>query len=280
MAAGQLHKREKLKDRLAFVATLIITVIMLFPILWMLGISLKTRIDALAMPPRWFFRPTLENYKLVFANSDFLHGFENSLIIAVCSLALVLAAGVPAAYALARFKFTRKKDIAFWILSTRMAPPVSVLIPFYLMFRSVGLTDTKFALVIMHVTINLALVIWVMRSFFQEIPRELEEAALIDGCTPLSAFTRIVLPLSANGIVATAILGFVFSWNELMFALVLAGGGAKTAPAFVCNYISYQEIIWGQLAASGVIVSVPVLIFIGMVQKYLVRGLALGALKQ
>lgn len=275
-----VHKKiRQLINFSCIIGLIILLLFFLFPIIWMFFMSIKTRVDALAMPPKFIFQPTLANYISVFTNQKFIHGFYNSLIVGIFSLIIVLLVGVPASYALARYTFKHKKDIAFWILSTRMAPPIAVLIPFYLLFRTLGLTDTRFSLIITHITINLALVIWMMRSFLQDVPSDLEEAALIDGCTPMQSFIKIILPLCANGIIATSILGFVFSWNDLLFGLVLSGANAKTAPVFVANYISYQEIMWGQLCASGIIVTIPVIIFIGFVQRYLIRGLTLGAIK-
>lgn len=273
-------RKQKGLTALVIIILIFILVLFLFPVVWMFLMSIKTRVDALAMPPKWFFKPTLSNYISVISNRNFLHGFSNSLIVALFSLLIALGVGLPAAYSIARFNFKGKKDIAFWILSTRMAPPISALIPFYLLFRTIGLTDTRIALIIMHIIINLALVIWMMRSFIQEIPKDLEEAAVIDGCTHFQAFYKIILPLCINGIIATAILSFVFSWNDLLFGLILSGSNAKTAPVFIANYNTYEEVLWGQISASGVIVIIPVIIFIGFVQKYLIRGLTFGALKE
>jgi len=273
-------RKQKGLTALVIIILLFLLILFLLPVIWMFLMSIKTRVDALAMPPKWIFHPTLSNYISVITNRNFLHGFSNSLVVAAFSLLIALGVGLPAAYAIARFNFKGKKDIAFWILSTRMAPPISALIPFYLLFRTLGLTDTRFALVITHITINLALVIWMMRSFIQEIPKDLEEAAVIDGCTHFQAFYRIILPLCVNGIIATAILSFVFSWNDLLFGLILSGSHAKTAPVFIANYNTYEEVLWGQISASGIIVIIPVIVFIGFVQKYLVRGLTFGALKE
>jgi len=272
--------KKKINNWVCFIILLILTLFMLFPIFWLLTTSLKNLVDALSMPPKWFFSPTFENYKNVLINADFTEGVYHSIIIGVVSLLISFLVGIPAAYSLARFNFKGKKDIAFWILSTRMLPPILVLIPFYIFFRTIGLTDNIWTLIIMHVTINLALVIWMLRGFFLDIPSELEEAALIDGCNVYSAFLKITLPLSSNGIIATAALCFLFSWNELMFAIVLGGSNSNTAPAMVYRFISYNEIKWGSLSASAILILIPVLIFIGFVQKYIVRGLTFGALKQ
>ena len=271
---------EILKDRVAFIVILCIVIIMLFPIIWMITTSFKNSVDSMSIPPKWVFNPTIENYVSILKNRDFINAFKNSLIVAAVSLAVVLTIGLPSAYALERFNFKRKRDLAFWILSTRMAPPIGVLLPFYLMFRRFNLTDTRISLILMHITINLALTIWVMRGFFREIPYELEESAQIDGCSTLGAFFKIILPLSINGIISTTILGFIFSWNDFIFASVLAGGNSRTLPVVVARFIGYYEIKWGELSAGGVVAIIPAIIFIGFVQKYLVRGLTFGALKE
>jgi len=257
----------------------IVTLMSLFPIFWIAITSFKTDVEAVAMPPKWFFRPIYQNYIEAFIEKGFVGNFLNSIIIACVSIFIVLLVGVPAAYSLARFNFRGKRDIAFWILSTRMAPPITFLIPFFLMFRTLGLNDTLLGLIILHITINLALVIWMMRGFFQEIPVEIEEAAMVDGCSPFQTFFKITVPIAITGIFATAILSFIFSWNELMFAIVLSSNKAVTAPAAIYNFIGYYEVRWGVLCAASIIVLVPVMVFILLVQKNLIRGLTFGAIK-
>jgi len=245
----------------------------------MLNMSLKEKAAILAIPPKWIFLPVLRNYVEVFQRGEFLRGFYNSTIIGVGMIVLSLCLGIPAAYVLSRFKFTGRSNLEFWVLTTRMMPPVVVLIPYFLLFRSINLLDTKLAVIIMHTIIGLPLVIWVMRGFFMEIPGELEEAALIDGCTYWGAFLRVILPTSITGVVAVAILSFLFSWNELLSALVLTGYNSKTAPVTVYNFISFQEMAWGSLTAAGIIILIPAIIFIFLTHRSLVRGLTFGAVK-
>jgi multiple sugar transport system permease protein len=266
-------------DVLARLTLLALSVFALLPIVWMFLMSLKKQVDALASPPKWLFVPTLDNYRTVLLQSDFPHAFMNSVIVSLTSIAIGLLVGVPAAYVLARYQFRGKHDIGFWILSTRMGPPVIVLLPFYLMFRSVGLLDSVVALIIMHVALNLALIIWLIRGFFLDVPRELEDASLVDGCSRLGALTRVALPLVAPGIAATAIIAFIFSWNELLFAIVLTQRTATTAPVAVFSYITYQGIEWGPLTAAGMIVVIPVVIFALIAQRHIIRGLTFGAVK-
>lgn len=257
----------------------IIFFMVLFPIVWIFLTSIKFSVDAMAIPPKWIFTPTSSHYIEVMTERRFLNYFSNSLIVSVSSLGLVLLIGIPTAYVLTRYNFRGKKHVAFWILTTRMAPPITFLIPFFILYRNLGLLDSKLGLIILHITINLALVIWMLKGFFQEIPREMEEAALVDGCSPTQAFMRISLPLAAPGIAATAILGFVFSWNELMFALVLTSTRAKTIPVGLYTFLGYHQVKWGSLCAGTMLAVFPVFMFIMFVQKHLIRGLTFGALK-
>src|SRR5574341_757146 len=251
----------------------------IFPIYWMLSMSLKSNADTNAYPPKWLFIPTLNNYIFAFQRSDFTRGFLNSLLVGFSSTLLALIVGAPTAYILGRFTFRLKQNLEFWILSARMMPPIVALLPYFVFFRFLGLLDKPQALIIAHAVMNLPLVIWVLKDFFADVPPELEEAACVDGCSPWGAFVRVVLPLVSTGITATGILCFLFSWNELLFALILAGTKTKTAPLAIFNFISFEEIFWGPLAAAAVVTIIPPIIFMILVRKQLVRGLTLGALK-
>lgn len=242
--------------------------------------SLKRKVDALAMPPKWIFQPILDNYVEVFALQRFTQFYVNSLVVGFASVALVLIIGVPASYTLSRISFKGKKNVDFWILTTRMAPPIGVLIPFFLIFRTLNLLDTKIALIAMHVAINLPFAIWIMKGFFAEVPKEIEEASLIDGCSYWKSFLRITLPLVLPGVAATAIIVFLLSWNELLFAVTLTGLQSKTAPVALYNFVSYEEISWGPLSASAIVALVPVILFIILLQKQLIRGLTFGAISK
>lgn len=252
----------------------------LFPILWLLNMSLKTKLEVLAMPPKWLFIPTFENYSEVLHMGDFRRYFINSLVVGTCSTLLSLLLGVPASYILAKFRFSGRKHIDFWVLSTRMVPPITILIPYFLMFRILRLNDTYFALVLMHTAVSLALVIWVMKGFFLDVPDELQEAALVDGCTYWGAFTKVIFPMVATGVTAVGILAFLTSWNEFLFSLVLSSTRVKTAPVGIYNFVSFQEVAWGPLSAAGMVILIPVLVFISLAQKELIRGLTFGAVKE
>lgn len=261
------------------VLLIIFALIFSFPLIWMLLTAFKNRIDFLSVPPKWIFVPTLANFKEIFSSADFLKAYSNSIIVSVCSVALGIFLGVPAAYGINRFRFKGRSNLAFWILSTRFAPPVVVLIPFFIIYKKIGLSDTYLGLTIIYLVINLPLIIWIMYGFFKDIPVELEEAATVDGAAPFYAFFRIVLPLVAPGLVATSILSLIFSWNEMMFSLVLTSLKTKTLPVAIYNFVSYQEIAWGSLSASGMMAIIPVTVFTLLIQKYLVSGLTFGAVK-
>jgi multiple sugar transport system permease protein len=248
----------------------------LFPLAWMLLSSLKTQVQNTAYPPVWVFTPTLNNYREVFIKNPFFTFTLNSLIVAAGSTGLALVLGLPGAYAVARFKQT---GIALAILTARMAPGIAYLIPWFILFTKLKMIDTYLALILTHLIVALPLVLWVMIGFFEDVPGELIEAARIDGCSNFSAFVRVALPLVKPGIVATAILAFIFSWNNFLFSLIIAGFKTRTLPIAVYNFLSYEEINWGGLTAAATIITLPVLILSLFIQKHIVRGLTFGALK-
>lgn len=255
----------------------------LAPVYWMLTISFKSEIDQFSVPPRWFlFRPTLAHYSDAFFARSFGQYLITSMIVAVASTACAMLLGTLAAYALARFRWPRRLGtrLSLWILSTRMFPPIVTAIPLFLMMRDVRLLNTRASLVIVYTAFNLPFVVWMMRGFFQEIPRELEEAARVDGDSRLGALVRVVLPLVAPGLAATAIFCLIVSWNELLFALILTQtDAAMTLPVGIAGRVTQYEIKWGVMSAAGVVAMMPILVFALMVQRYLVRGLSLGAVK-
>lgn len=251
----------------------------LLPLVWALTLALKSPADIISMPNRFIFTPTLANFAAVFQKGEFMHQFSNSLLIGVCSTALSLVVGVPAAFTLARFRFPGRSRLQFWILSTRMFPPVVVLIPYFILFQQLRMIDTYPAIILMHVSVNMVLAVWLMKGFFADIPDEINEAALVDGCSDWGAFFRISLPLARGGIAATTILSFMFSWNELMFALTLTGTTAKTASVGVFNFIGFEEVAWGPLMAATIVLLIPIAVFVTVVQGALVRGLTFGAVK-
>ncbi|HUN42112.1 MAG TPA: carbohydrate ABC transporter permease [Acetobacteraceae bacterium] len=249
----------------------------LLPVLWLVLMSFRPNADVLGAG--LLFVPTLDNYRAL-GGGGFPDSFIHSLLASTGSTVLSLVIGVPAAYALARYRFRANKQIAMWILVTRMAPPIAFTIPFFLAFTWLGLMDTVSGLILIYLTFNLAMVVWTMKSFFDAVPRSLEEAAWIDGAGVWQAFVRVTLPLAAPGLAATGILCFILSWNDFFFALILTRTDAMTAPVAIVNFMQYAGWEWGKIAAAGVVVLLPVLVFTFFVRSYLVRGLMAGGVKE
>jgi multiple sugar transport system permease protein len=268
----------RLSTILIYTQTILLLAITLFPVLWLLQLSLKVESEAFRMPPKLWFVPTFENY-LALLQGKFARSFGNSLVVSVATTLISLLLGVPAAYALSRAGSQADKGIALWILTTRMAPPIAFAIPFFLTYRYLGLIDTLVGLIVIYLTFNLSLVIWMMRTFFDGLPRSLEEAAEIDGATPWGAFLRIALPLAGPGLATTAIFCFLFAWNDFFFALVLTRSRAQMAPVAIVNFMNYEGWEWGKIAAGGCMIMLPVVAFSLLVRRYLIRGLTAGALK-
>jgi multiple sugar transport system permease protein len=249
----------------------------LFFFYWMISLSLKTDVENLAYPPVLLPSAlTLANYAYVFANSSFVRFAINSLIVAVGSTGLSLVLGVPAAYGIAR---SRRYGTALLILVARMTPALSYLIPWFLLFQQLGLANTYTALILTHLIIGLPLVIWVMLGFFEGVSQELEDAALIDGCSRFGGFLRVAVPLTRPGIVVSGILAFIFSWNNFIFAVVLAGPRLQTLPVAVFSMMSFEQANWGPLAAAALLITAPVLLLTLAVQRDIVAGLAAGGMK-
>src|SRR2546423_6089794 len=255
----------------------------LAPIYWMTTISFKREIDQFAVPPKWFsFSPTLEHYVDAFGARSFGQYLFNSLFVAVASTVCALAIGTLAAYALARFRLPGHLDrkLALWILSTRMFPAIVTVVPLFLIMRDLRLVNTRASLIIVYTAFNLPFVVWMMRGFFAEVPRDLEEAAMVDGDSRMGALRRVVLPLVTPGLAATAVFCLIVSWNEFLFALVLTQtDDAMTLPVGIAGRVTQYGIKWGAMSAAAVVAMIPILAFAMAVQKYLVRGLSLGAVK-
>jgi multiple sugar transport system permease protein len=265
-------RHQRLFDRLA----LALLIVLLFPFVWLLQMSFRPTSDIMGYD--LFFTPTLEHYGAL-GRGVFPGSFLNSVVISIASTALSLLLGTPAAYALSRAGFRSERRIALWILATRMAPPIAFTIPFFLAYRHAGLLDTRLGLVLIYLTFNLALVIWLMQTYFESVPRALEEAAWIDGAGVWETFLRVTLPLSAPGLAATAVLCFITSWNDFFFALILTRTKASTAPVAIVNFIQFEGWEWGKIAAAGTLVMLPVVVFTILVRNYLIRGLTAGAVK-
>jgi multiple sugar transport system permease protein len=269
---------EVLFGKLAFAfAVLVIVSPAILVFLWMLSLSLKTEVENTAFPP--VFIPgtlTLQNFYAVFESSPFALYTLYSIIVSGTATGLALLVGVPAGYGIAK---ARANGIAVLILIARMTPGLSYLIPLFIMFRFLGLTNSLTPIIITHLVITVPIVVWIMIGFFENLPRELEESALIDGASLWQAFWRIALPLSRPGIVVAAILAFIFSWNNFIFGVVLAGRETRTLPVAVYNVLTFEQISWGPLAAAALVVTLPVLVLTVVIQKQIVGGLTSGAVK-
>lgn len=249
----------------------------LLPVLWTVRTSFANR--SLAYDPaNLAFRPQLDNYAKIFIDEPFLKYFWNSLWIGLASTAVALAIGSLAAYAIARFR-TGGRALSFSVLGTQMLPPVALVIPFYLLSQKLGLLDKGWALALIYLSFNLPFVVWILIGFFQGIPKELEEAALVDGCDRWTAFRAIILPLSLPGLMAAGVFSFVLSWNEFLFALVLTGRHSKTLPVALAGLMSSQGNNIGAICAAAVAMMAPIVALTWVIQRYLVRGLTFGAVK-
>jgi ABC-type glycerol-3-phosphate transport system permease component len=254
----------------------------LFPFYIMITTSLKTDQQAFAWPPVWIFEPTFHSYYnalFVFGGRSVDVYLRNSVLVTLASTVLAVLLGAMAAYGLARFRFRGNRDIAFYILSTRFAPPVGFIVPIYLMVQRSGLLDNPIALIIVYTSMNLSFVTWIMRGFFIEIPLEIEEAALVDGYTRWQIFLRVALPLVRPGLAATAILSAIFSWNEFLFASIIAPGDSATIPVYLSAFSASMNIDWGEYMAVGTMAVMPIMIFTLLLQRHLVRGLTFGAVR-
>ncbi len=269
-------RRGRLRNLLFYAVVAAIAAVVLFPFLWMLTSSLKTQADIIAWPPKLLFQPTLRNYLKVFGEQDFARYFFNSSLVAFSAVGLSLVIGLPAAYSIARFA---QKKLSMVILLARLMPGISFLMPWYIIFSRLGLMDTYVALILSHMLIALPVVVWVMSAFFGAIPRELEEAAMVDGATRQYAFLKIVLPLSGPGIITATTLSFIFSWNNFMFSQVLSMEKTRTLPIAVYNFVSYAEVDWGGVMAAAVAIMAPAILLTMFFQKYVVKGLTMGAVK-
>lgn len=251
----------------------------LFPIVWLALTSLKTPADAFAYPPVILFSPTLANYRDVLQQTPFVRYLVNSAVVSVGAAAIAVVAGAPAAYAFARFRFTGRRALQVLILLIRMMPPIAMVLPIYVLYRQFGLIDTRVGLVLAYSTFTLPLAVFLLMSFFADLPPEIEEAARIDGCSRLGTFVRVAVPLTLPGIGATLVLAFLYAWNEYLFPVVLAGRNAQTLPVTITSFITSRGILWGRIAAGGTLVLIPVVVFSLLSQRALVRGLTAGGVK-
>ena len=257
----------------------VVALAMFFPILWMILTSFKSEITAIATPPAVLFRPTLENYSAVLERADYLAFARNSIVVSLGATLLALLLGIPAAYSMAFFPTRRTRDILLWMLSTKMLPAVGVLVPIYLLWRDLHLLDTAFGLVLIDGVSVLPIVVWMLYSYFREVPAVILEASRMDGATPGQELMHVLLPLSTPGIAATALLSVILSWNEAFWSLNLTTVKAATLTAFTASFSSPEGLFWAKLSAASTLSIAPIL-FIGWItQRRMARGLSFGAVK-
>ena len=297
----------------AGVVVVLYALVSMVPVVWIFATGFKSQSAATAYPPEVVFEPSLEGYVNLFTNrsrqtseymeslppattwydglvreqnmvitgqSRFVGRYVNSLIVGFGSTFLAVFLGVLAAYAFSRFKIPGSEDWLFFILSTRMMPPVAVAIPIFLMYRQLNLNDTHLGLILLYTAVNLSLSVWLLKGFIDEIPREYEEAAMVDGYSRLQAFRKVVLPQAVTGIAATAIFCLIFSWNEYAFAVLLTSGTAQTAPPFIPNIIGEGGLDWPAVAAGTTLFLIPVVFFTVLLRKHLLRGITFGAVRK
>lgn len=281
MVANQIFprmggRRRRGNSILFYVLVIVMMLPFIFPFAWMLLSSFKSEADVTAIPPKLIFIPTLQNYMTIFNAPNLGRYFINSVIIGLGSSLAALILGLPAAFSIARF---RQRRLSLAVLMARILPAMSVILPWFVWLNILDLNDTYPAVILAQLSFTLPLTIWIMISFFEDFPRELEDAALIDGCSLTDCFLRVVLPISIPGVVVAFLLSFIFSWNNFLISAIVGGADTKTLPVIAYSQIGYYQTDIGAMAASGIVLTLPVLILTFFVQRYVVRGLAFGALK-
>ncbi|MCB1465425.1 MAG: carbohydrate ABC transporter permease [Nitratireductor sp.] len=257
----------------------IFTIVTLIPVIWAFLTSIKKPVDAFTVPPTIFFTPTLEFHRQVWFEHGFWSFLVNSLIVAACTVAISVPLGTLGGYAFARIRTGHSRAVLFGLMTIRMFPHILLVIPFYLLARSLHLIDTYLVLILAFVALNQPFTIWLMRSFFVDLPHELDEAALIDGCNNWQAFYRVILPVARPGIAVTTLFSLQLAYNEFLFALVLTGSDTKTLPVAIASFGAEDISYWTLSAAGAIGISLPILIFVLLMQRHLIRGLTMGAIK-
>jgi len=257
----------------------LVIVFFAFPVYWIVSVSLKTSMDAWSFPPKWVWVPTLENYRALFQTHPFARYYMNSFIVVLGSLVIGAPLGTLAAYGLARFEFPLKDNLAFWVLSQLMLPPIAVAIPFYLMLNKLKLLHTYLGLILVYTTFVMPFITWMMKSFFESLPIEAEEAALVDGYNRFQVFRLIALPQVLGSLFSVCLLAATMAWGEFLFALLYTNVQTQTSTVAVTTFWTDRQIFWGQIAGAGVLAALPMVIVGVAIQKYLIRGLTYGAMK-
>ena len=280
MSASNPVSARRLRTALLVAVAALLLAVWAFPVIWALLTSFKTERDVLAYPPTVIFEPTLSNYRdVMFGSASLLPNLLSSTIVAGVSTLLTLLFAVPAAYALARLNLPGKRASGFYVLATQMLPPVGLIIPYYLMLQKIGGLDTYGGLIVIYLTFSLPFAIWLMVSYFEDIPREMEEAALLDRAGRLRALWYVILPQVRGGIAVTTIFVFLNAWNEFLFAVVLGGNRVRPVTVAMFNFISVEQTLWAKLAAGAMLAMAPVILLGLLAQRHIVKGLTVGAVK-
>ncbi|UPW09090.1 MULTISPECIES: carbohydrate ABC transporter permease [Gordonia] len=274
----EIRRRRRPRQAALTAVTWILAIGFFFPVLWMVLTAFKQESDAATNPPTFFFEPTLQQFRDVF-DAGIGTPLLNSVFATIVSTILVLLLGVPAAFALSLRPVRKTKDALFFFISTKMLPIVAAIIPLYVIVGEIGMLDNIWTLIILYTAMNLPIAVWMMRSFFLEVPGELLEAASIDGASLWTSVREVILPLISPGIAATALICVIFSWNEFFFAVNMTAVNAQTMPVFLTGFMSGQGLYWAQLSAASVLAALPVVICGWIAQNKLVRGLSFGAIK-
>jgi ABC-type glycerol-3-phosphate transport system permease component len=275
-----MNQGNPLRKLLLWLAAGLLVSVWVFPVLWGLLTSFKTERDVLAYPPTFIFEPTLANYReVLFGTSSILPNLWSSMVVASASTLLTMLFAVPAAYALARLRFPGKKSTGFYVLATQMLPPVGLIIPYYLVMQKVGLLDSYSGLTAIYLTFSLPFAVWLMVSYFEDVPYEMEEAALLDRAGRLRTLWYVVLPQVGGGIAVTTVFVFLNAWNEFLFAVVLGGNNVRPVTVAMFNFISVEQTQWARLAAGAMLAMAPVIVIGLAAQRHIVKGLTVGAVK-
>lgn len=272
----------KQKDRSKIIMTVLgwaVALAIFFPILWMGAAAFKTEIDAVSSPPKLVFSPTLENFTAVNERVNYVQSVINSIIESFGATILCLVFAMPAAYAMAFYPGRKTKDLLVWMLSTKMMPAVGVLVPMYLIFRNTGLLDTQIGLIGIYMLMNLPIVVWMLYSFFREVPKEILEASRMDGAQPRQQLLLLLLPLSLPGVLSTALLSIIICWNEAFWSINLTAAKAAPLTQLIASFSSPEGLFWAKLSAASLLAIAPILVFGWLTQRQLVRGLTFGAVK-
>ncbi|MGI9334780.1 MAG: carbohydrate ABC transporter permease [Gammaproteobacteria bacterium] len=272
------NRVSKLELSLRLAALVIALMFFLFPFYWMLATSLKSQVDAFSIPPKWLFAVTFENYSKVLNETDFLREARNSLVASLSNVLITLALALPASYSMSRFR-TGGKNLLFWFLSIRMIPPIVGAIPLFVLAAQLRLIDSHVILPVLYIILNMPFAVWLLKSFMDEIPREIDESALIDGCSRLQVIWKMILPVIKPGLFATAVFCFILAWNEFLLANIFTRRAAVTLPVAVSKFITEKQILWGYITAAATLACLPPVVLLWMFQRNLARGLTVGAVE-